>query len=140
MMTPAQQLTVATEANNPNSAGLTAQANAMEGDALDGLMGLTDAFGTADTGGGGDGGGGANADGGTGDTGSDGVGGGGTGDGDKRDGGPIAGKGTGTSDSININVSDGEFVISADVVETLGEDFFNQLQAAFHTPIAQRRA
>jgi hypothetical protein len=29
--------------------------------------------------------------------------------------------------------------MSADVVEKLGEDFFNQLQAAFHTPAAQQR-
>lgn len=54
-------------------------------------------------------------------------------------GGPITGPGTGTSDDIGIKVSDGEFVISADVVDTLGEDFFNQLQAAFHTPVAQQR-
>ena len=54
-------------------------------------------------------------------------------------GGPITGPGTGTSDDIGIKVSDGEFIISADVVDTLGEDFFNQLQAAFHTPVAQQR-
>ena len=56
------------------------------------------------------------------------------------DGGPIDGPGTGTSDSIKANLSDGEFVMSADVVAALGEDFFNQLQAAFHTPKARARA
>lgn len=55
------------------------------------------------------------------------------------DGGAIDGPGTGVSDSIPARLSDGEFVISADVVETLGEDFFNQLQAAFHTPAAQQK-
>lgn len=58
----------------------------------------------------------------------------------EADGGPIDGPGTGTSDSIPAKLSDGEFVMSADVVEALGEDFFNQLQAAFHTPAAQQRA
>lgn len=57
-----------------------------------------------------------------------------------KSGGPVDGPGTGTSDSIPAKLSDGEFVISADVVDTLGEDFFNQLQAAFHTPVAQRAA
>lgn len=137
MMTPEQQMTVSTEQNNPNSAGLTAQANAMDGDALDALMGLTDAFGT---GGGNDGGGGTNADGGTGDTGSDGVGGGGTGDSDASDNGMAdGGIPEGVADNIDISVSEGEYIVSADVVETLGEDFFNQLQAAFHTPASQQR-
>ena len=54
-------------------------------------------------------------------------------------GGPISGPGTGTSDSIPARLSDGEFVMSADVVDALGEDFFNQLQQAFHTPVAQQR-
>jgi hypothetical protein len=55
-------------------------------------------------------------------------------------GGTVDGKGTGTSDSIPARLSDGEFVMSADVVEALGEDFFNQLQAAFHTPaVVQKR-
>lgn len=58
----------------------------------------------------------------------------------EANGGPIDGPGTGTSDSIPANLSDGEFVMSADVVAALGEDFFNQLQAAFHTPVKQAKA
>jgi hypothetical protein len=45
----------------------------------------------------------------------------------------------GVADNIDISVSEGEYIVSADVVEKLGEDFFNQLQAAFHTPAAQQR-
>lgn len=57
-----------------------------------------------------------------------------------KSGGPVDGAGTGTSDSINAKLSDGEYVMSADVVAALGEDFFNQLQAAFHTPASMQRA
>lgn len=55
-------------------------------------------------------------------------------------GGTVQGKGTGTSDSIDIKASDGEYVMSDDVVEMLGVDFFDALQAAFHTPVAHRGA
>jgi hypothetical protein len=55
------------------------------------------------------------------------------------DGGLKEGPGTGTSYSIPARLSDGEFIMSADVVEKLGEDFFNQLQAAFHTPAAVQK-
>lgn len=68
---------------------------------------------------------------------SDGAGGYGGADNGYKSGGPISGPGTGTSDSIPARLSDGEFVMSADVVDALGEDFFNQLQQAFHTPVAQ---
>lgn len=137
-MTPEQQSIQATERSNPNSFGLTSQANAMEGDALGNLMGLTNSFGTGSGGSGngygnsGNGGYGGSTGGYGGSYGSGSVGG-------FVDGGPIDGPGTGTSDSIPTNLSDGEFVISADVVKTLGEDFFNQLQAAFHTPAAMQR-
>lgn len=67
--------------------------------------------------------------------------GGGIGGGDYANGGEIQGRGTGTSDSIPARLSDGEFVISADVVEALGADFFEKLQDQFHVPAAmQRRA
>jgi len=49
--------------------------------------------------------------------------------------GLIQGPGTGTSDSIPmpmINVSNGEYIVSADVVEKMGPEFFDALQAAFH--------
>jgi hypothetical protein len=53
-------------------------------------------------------------------------------------GGKIQGPGTGTSDSIKVNVSNGEYINSADVVQKLGVDFFDQLQKQFHTPVAQK--
>jgi hypothetical protein len=51
-------------------------------------------------------------------------------------GGEISGPGTGTSDSIPARLSDGEYVISADVVEALGVPFFDKLQKQYHTPVA----
>ena len=50
-------------------------------------------------------------------------------------GGRISGPGTGTSDSIKMplaNVSNGEYIVSADVVNAVGPQFFDMLQAAFH--------
>lgn len=55
-------------------------------------------------------------------------------------GGMIDGPGTGTSDSIPavingqepIRVSDGEFIIPADVVKAKGEEFFNKLIEKYH--------
>lgn len=130
-MSAEQQAIAAIEAANPGSLGLTAQANSVEGDALEGLLGLTGSFGTD----------GSSAAGDAGNSGDGTASGGETGSGDTlANGGPISGRGTGISDSIPVKVSDGEYIISADVVETLGEDFFNQLQAAFHTPAAQQRA
>lgn len=49
-----------------------------------------------------------------------------------RHGGDVQGKGSGTSDSIDAKLSDGEYVISADVVDKLGVEFFDQLQKEFH--------
>ena len=142
MMTPAQQSLVATEANNPNSAGLTAQANAMPGDALGNLMGLTDSFGTGNSGGGGGGGFGSSSRGGNdahsgdsshGDAGASNSG--------FSAGGELTGPGTGTSDSIDIKVSDGETVITAEttkaVNEALGENFFLALDEAFNPKAAK---
>jgi hypothetical protein len=65
------------------------------------------------------------------------------------DGGKIRGKGDGVSDSIPakiketgkpIKVSNGEYIIPADVTSILGEDFLNQLVASLHTPAAVQRA
>lgn len=58
-------------------------------------------------------------------------------------GGQITGPGTGTSDSIpadgpggsNIKVSNGEFIIPADVVQQLGPHFFDHLISKYHTPV-----
>lgn len=62
----------------------------------------------------------------------------GTGDGSAgfKRGGEVDGPGTGTSDSIPARLSDGEYVIPADVVERLGVGFFDRLRAQFHTPTA----
>lgn len=51
-------------------------------------------------------------------------------------GGLISGPGTGTSDSIPMpmaKVSNGEYIVSADVVNRLGVGFFDNLQKAFHS-------
>ena len=55
------------------------------------------------------------------------------------DGGEIPGETTGVDDSQTIKVSGGEFVISADVVDAVGADFFEMLQQALHTPAAVQR-
>lgn len=62
-----------------------------------------------------------------GDAASEGIGGGGM-----KSGGEVDGPGTGTSDSIPILVSDGEYVIPADVVEKLGVTFFDELRNRYH--------
>lgn len=49
-----------------------------------------------------------------------------------KDGGMIRGKGTGTSDSNTIQVSDGEYIIPSDVVSILGTQMFDDLLRAFH--------
>lgn len=74
--------------------------------------------------------------GGSGDGSGDGGAGGGGG-GFAANGGKMRGPGTGTSDSIPIRVSDGEYIISADVVDALGANFFDHLQAQFHLPVNQ---
>lgn len=55
-----------------------------------------------------------------------------------KEGGHIQGPGTGTSDSIPAKLSDGEYVIPADVVDKLGVEFFEKLRNQFHTPAAQQ--
>jgi hypothetical protein len=42
-------------------------------------------------------------------------------------GGKVVGPGTGTSDSIPIRVSAGEYVIPAKIVQAKGKDFFDSL-------------
>jgi hypothetical protein len=63
----------------------------------------------------------------------------GTPGGGNADGGKISGPGTGVSDSITAKLSKGEYVISADVVDRMGVDFFDNLQSSFHTPAAVQR-
>lgn len=64
--------------------------------------------------------------------GSSGDGSGSSGDG-YRNGGAIDGPGSGTSDSIHAMVSDGEYIIPADVVEKMGVEFFDHLRDSFHS-------
>ncbi len=44
-----------------------------------------------------------------------------------KDGGKVVGPGTGTSDSIPINVSAGEYVIPAHIVQAKGKEFFDSM-------------
>lgn len=55
-------------------------------------------------------------------------------------GGKVSGPGTGTSDSIIARLSDGEYVIPADVVDVVGVDFFDALRDAIHKPAGMRMA
>lgn len=50
-----------------------------------------------------------------------------------RDGGKVVGPGTGTSDSIPIRVSAGEYVIPAHVVRAKGTEFFDKMLANYDT-------
>lgn len=60
------------------------------------------------------------------------------------DGGKVQGPGTGTSDSVpavntdsgqRIQLSNGEYVVSADTVRALGTAYFDKLQAKHHKPV-----
>ncbi len=50
---------------------------------------------------------------------------------EKSNGGAINGPGTATSDSIPARLSDGEYVIPANVVNALGKNFFDKLLATY---------
>ena len=52
----------------------------------------------------------------------------------------VEGPGTGISDDIPAMLSDGEYVIPADVVRAKGEEFFDKLLEKYHTPAAEQRA
>lgn len=60
--------------------------------------------------------------------------------GNYKDGGDLKGPGTGTSDSINIKASTGEYIMPTDVVQELGVRFFDELKNKFHTPAAVQNA
>lgn len=49
------------------------------------------------------------------------------------------GDGSGIDDTVPAMVSEGEFVIPADVVRIKGEEFFNKLIEKYHTPAAQQQ-
>ena len=49
------------------------------------------------------------------------------------------GDGSGIDDTVPAMLSDGEFVIPADVVRAKGTDFFEKLVEKYHTPAAQQR-
>lgn len=50
------------------------------------------------------------------------------------------GDGSGIDDRVPAQLSEGEFVIPADVVRAKGEEFFEKLLERYHTPAAQQRA
>ena len=61
-------------------------------------------------------------------------------------GGKIRGPGTGTSDEVPavngdsgqpIRLSNGEYIVSADVVRAKGQEFFDRLQQKYHQPVKQ---
>ena len=56
--------------------------------------------------------------------------------------GPVAtgvGDGSGVDDAVPAQLSDGEYVIPADVVRKKGEEFFDKLLEKYHTPAAVQR-
>ena len=53
--------------------------------------------------------------------------------------GPVKGPGTGISDSIDAKLSDGEYVIPADVVRQLGTKHFDKYVEKYHTPAHVQR-
>lgn len=146
----------------------TTIANGMEGDPLDNMMSLTNAYGTAATSNpntpgpasigetsgpigtvtsGYSGGGGGNRGENTGDRGPGGssgeagaaaAGAGPSGPG-LANGGEVDGAGTGVSDSIHAMLSDGEFVLSKDVVDAIGVHNLQALQDKYHTPAAVQK-
>lgn len=137
--------------SNPSNPG--ADPTSPNADALSGFLGLNDNFGTSGggeggnshgsndgTAGGGAGRGGTNASAGN-DRGGDSSGGGsGGGDGGAAaDGGMMRGPGDGISDSIHARLSDGEYVLSKDVVDAVGVPFLDSLQHHFHTPAALQK-
>lgn len=88
------------------------------------------AAGTGDAAPGGDAGGAA------GDAGGDGGGAGGAeaDGGNNRIRGLVKGRGTSTSDSIPVNLSNNEYVLPASVVDVVGKDVLDELVASLHTP------
>ena len=65
------------------------------------------------------------------------------------DGGKVNGPGSGTSDSVKavntdnaqpIRLSNGEYIVSADVVKAKGQEFFDKLQERYHRPVNLGRA
>lgn len=56
--------------------------------------------------------------------------------------GPVAtgmGDGSGVDDTVPAMLSDGEYVIPADVVQAKGTEFFDKLVERYHTPAAQQK-
>ena len=54
------------------------------------------------------------------------------------DGGEVDGEGSGISDSIDAKLSDGEYVVPADVVKKKGTEFFDKLLEKHHVPAAMQ--
>ena len=54
--------------------------------------------------------------------------------------GDVNGPGSGISDDIPAYLSNGEYVVPADVVTAKGEEFFDKLLEKYHVPAEQQRA
>jgi len=54
-----------------------------------------------------------------------------------RDGGPVVGPGTGTSDDVPLKGSNGEYMLPADTVAAVGIGTLDALKNATHTPVDQ---
>ena len=121
------------------NAALTSVANESE-DSMGALMGMTDSFGTSGGSGGGFGGGDRGPGGSSGESGAAAGGASPSGPGGYNFGGAVQGAGTGTSDSIDAKLSDGETVITAQTTQKakamFGEDFFHRLEQQFNAPAA----
>jgi hypothetical protein len=55
----------------------------------------------------------------------------------RKDGGRVVGPGTGTSDSVPAQYSNGEYVLPADTAAAIGHAKLDQIRAATHTPVAE---
>jgi hypothetical protein len=134
----AQTISDAAAAVSAANAAATANANAAANDAAANISIDADSAASAAADG---------ADGGVGPA-SGADGGVGSASGDYSDGGKIKGPGNGISDSIHaegpegqrIRVSNGEYIIPADVVEKFGAVAFDQLVSQHHVPAAMQRA
>lgn len=135
---------------SPDNQAYTEQANAMPGDALDNLMSITDAFGTAnttpdtpayDTGVSSGDTSAGDTSGASVDSGYDGSGYNGYADGGivksnmrANSPGEVQGPGSSTSDSVHAKLSRNEYVLPADVVDIVGVDKLDALVKKYHVP------
>lgn len=146
MVGPDQQASINSDtdsiANGGVGGGFSDNTNPSSVNAVNGSDSMSDNSTSGNGGFGGDSsgyGGGTNNSAGNNNSGDGGNGSGGGGSASAADGGHITGAGTGISDSIDAKLSDGEFVLSADVVKAIGVDKLQALQDKYHVPAAVQR-